>query len=324
MANKLKMDSGDSPNVAEALKELDGAAGGGSDPGEDMGSREVEIGAPEKPEADGDDAPEIGDARPSRRERRANRFAEAEEARIRAEERAKVLEQELERRNQQPVPVYQPPPQNQPDPLELATKRLQQEHEDLVATYNARFQATSGQLPPDEQAQFRERGWALKNKSEELAALRMMQKMGKLGPQQNQGMTEQQFVQMQLQSEFPEVYADPRLIQRAGLKFDELVLDGEPATIATSRKAMAEIQARFAPGRRPEPDQKLRQKLTGISAGPGSGPGGRGGRQTIEMTPDYIKMAVRTFRHLPRNQAIQKWANEVGPGLLEDLRREGR
>lgn len=324
MATKLKMDSGDSPNVQEALKELDGAAGGSDDQGLESQSREVEIGAPEKPEADGDDVPEIGDARPSRRERRANRFAEAEEARIRAEERAKVLEQELERRNQQPVPVYQPPPQNQPDPLELATKRLQQEHEDLVATYNARFQATNGQLPPEEAAQFRERGWALKNKSEELAAFRVLQKTGKLAPQQPQGLTEAQFYAMTYQQEFPEVMRDPKLAARAARRFDDLVDDGEPPDINTGRKAMAQVRDQFVPGRRPEPDQRLRQKLTGIGAGPGSGPGGRGGKQTIEMTPELRKMAVRAYKHLPPNQAIQKWANEVGPGFLEDMRREGR
>jgi hypothetical protein len=38
------------------------------------------------------------------------------------------------------------------------------------------------------------------------------------------------------------------------------------------------------------------------------------------MTPDLVKMAVRAFPKLTRDQAVQKWANEAGPGFLEDTR----
>ncbi len=327
MASKLKMDgSGDSAAVQEALKELDGGGSSGGGDG-DGGSREVTIGDPVDPaaaNADADDGGGGGSPQgPSRREKRANRFQENEEARIRAEERARVLEEELTRVRAQPAPQYQPPQQQGPDPIALAGERLKRDHEDLVKTYNARLKA--GDLTEKEAEEFRQRGWEIKEKSEELAAVRVLQKTGRLGQQQQpQGMTEQQFNQMTLANEFPEIMADPKLVQRAGLRFDEAVLDGEPPTMATTRKVMAEIQARFVPGKRPEPDNLLKQRLTGIGAGPGSGSGARGGRTTIEMTPELRKMAVRTYKHLPAGQAIQKWANEVGPGYMEDMRNDRR
>lgn len=318
MAGKLSMDGGNSPAVEEAMREAGDIS---SAPAE---SAEVTIGDPVTPQKD--DEPEVGEVgeRPSRRERRANRYQEAEEARIRAEERAKVLEEELRAaRQQQPQPQhYQPPSQQQgPDPIEQAAARLRQEHEDLVNTYNAKVQA--GSLTAEEAAQFRERGWKLTEKREELAAVRVLHKTGKLAPQP-QGLTQQDLLNMQLSTQYPEVYADPKLVKRAQLKFDELLLDGEPDSAATTAKALAYVRDQYGPTQRPAPDQGMKQRLTAVGAGARPGAGGRQQAPTLKMDKDMIKMAVKTYSHLPREQAIQKWANEVGPGFLEDVRGSGR
>ena len=317
MAGKLSMDGGNSPAVEEAMREVGDISSAAE-------SAEVTIGDPVTPQKD--DEPEVGEVgeRPSRRERRANRYQEEQEARIRAEERAKVLEEELRAARQQPQPQYQPPPQQQPgpDPLEQATANLRAQHEELVAFYNSRVKA--GDLTEEEATKIRERGWKLTEKREELATLRVLHKTGKLAPQP-QGLTQQDLINMQLSAQFPEVYADPKLLKRAQLKYDEMTeLDGEPHSPATTAKALAFVRDQYGPAQRPAPDQGMKQRLTAVGAGARPGAGGRQQAPTLKMDKDMIKMAVKTYSHLPREQAIQKWANEVGPGFLEDVRGSGR
>lgn len=325
-AAKLKMDSGDSPALKEAMEELHTASEGGGGGGEPRAEERV-IGDPITPPKDEPEIGEIAEPGQTRRQRHTNRYAEANEARLRAEERARVLEEQLAEARKQPQPVYhQPPHQQGHDPiaarLEMETQKLRQEHEDLVNTYNAKLQA--GNLTPEEAKEHRERGWKLTERREELAAIRAMHKAGRLVPQQQQQLTPQQLVNMQLETQFPEVYRDEKLMKRAQLKYDELVLDGEPDSAATTAKALAWARDNYGTMRRPDPDESTRQRLTGIGSGARSGGGNGNGKQSITMTPDLIKMAVRAFPKLTRDQAVQKWANEAGPGYLDDIRNNGR
>ena len=327
MAAKLTMSDASSAAQADieefqkAVGDIEAEAGGRApEPGE---TREVNIGDPVEPEKqrpDDDDA----DQRPGRRERRANRFAEAEQARIRAEAERDALKMLVEQQRQQPV--YQPPAPTGPDPFDVYEGKLKQEYQDLHEFYSAKLRAGE-QLSPEETQRFRDKGWELQGKQQQLNTARALQRMGIDPRRMNQQQPAPDINQAILSSEYPDVYGDQALLKRAGLIYDNMVLDGQPESLATSRAALKQAREKYGTRQRPEPDDSVRQKLSGLPSGPGNGGSRSNGGGTLKMTPELQKMAKSAYPKLfaeSPQKAYQKWANDVGPGFLEDERRAGR
>lgn len=300
------------------------------EPGE---PREVVIGDPVDPEREpAEDQDEPGT--PSRRARKANRYKELETEKVRLETEARMLREELERRNQQPAPVqYQPPQQQGPDPIAVAEANLRREYGELHEVYSVK--ANAGTLTKEEAESFRARGWELQNKTQLLNTAKAFRAAGltpevlarlKNGGGQANGTGES--VQQQIyRTEFPDIYRDPKLVARAQHEYQGLLLEGkDPDDINTGREALEIARRKYGTPQRPAPGRSERQQLSSLpSRGAGvSRDNGSGGGGSLKMDKVMIQMAVHTYPKLTRQQAIQKWANEIGPGLLEDERQNGR
>jgi hypothetical protein len=294
--------------------------------------REVTIGDPVEPvREEPDDAP--SEPSRSRRERKAARFSELEAEKIRLETENRLYREQLEQQRQQPAVQYQPPQQTGPDPFAVAEAKLQKEYQELHEVYALKSQ--SGALTPQEQESFRQRGWELNKKVQQLSAAQLLQRAGltpealqRLRQQPQQVDSQVEVTQAMLKQEFRDVYADPNLVRRAQLAFDNLVLDGmDPNDIQTGRRALENTRRQYGTPQRPAPGRSERQQLSSLPARGGGGGrenGSGGGGGSVKMTPELRKMATRAFPNLPADQAIQKWANMAGPGFNEDERRYGR
>jgi hypothetical protein len=244
-----------------------------------------------------------------------------------------MLREELDRRNAQPAPVHYQPPQPQgPDPIAVAEENLKREYAELHDVYNTKLKA--GELTPQDAETYRARGWQLQQKVQMVTVARGLRAAGltpdviaKLrngGGQQNPGETVQQQI---YRTEFPDIYRDEKLVARAQHEYQGLLLEGrDPDDINTGREALALARQKYGNPQRPAPGRSERQQLSslpsrgaGVNRDNGSGSGG-----SVKMDKEMVKMAVAAFPRLTRQQAIQKWANEAGPGFLEDERRQGR
>jgi len=328
-ARKLSLD-----DIGAGANEGAGAGGGGETElekaiaAEPVEHHEVTIGDPEVPQADDGEAGAGGadPQRPSRADRRSARYREVEEARIRAEERARVLEEELGRVRQQPAPqMYVPPPPQQqgPDPVAIAEARVRGEYDQMNELWQAKMR--SGQMSDADVKAFQEKSWEITKKMQELAAVRVQ----RVAPQNPGGMTQAQFIQFTLQSEFPDVYNDPAAMELAQAKWTLAVREQrKPDSIQTSREVLQEVRNALGRGNSPPPDHGTRNRLTSVRSGAqGAALQQTSNRpQTIDFGrhPEWKKMAVTMYSHLPPAQAMQKWANEVGQHVLEDERRAGR
>lgn len=112
-----------------------------------------------------------------------------------------------------------------------------------------------------------------------------------------------------LHAEFADVVSNPQALTFAKTEFERMVgIHGKPNNAQTAREAFL-VARQSMPGRRPPPTQQERQQFSAMPQGSGAG---GGAKKSIKVTKEIVTMATNLYPNLPRNQAVQKWVNEVG------------
>jgi hypothetical protein len=123
-----------------------------------------------------------------------------------------------------------------------------------------------------------------------------------------------------LRSKYPDIMGNPQYSTHTAHLFNAKKSAGLDDTRALE-EAVGETRKAFklkGPG--PSDIEKARY------AGPSTGLAGTtsSGKRAIMMSEDMKKIAIRANKGLPPEEAIRKWAKEVGPRVLEDEAKAGR
>lgn len=260
---------------------------------------EVSVEAPEPEEEEEDEASEVA---PSRRERRAGRMSARERAAA-AEAEAKVLREQLAERSR-PVPGNVPSVSSTAD-VDRKIRATYAELQRLEDDY-ARAQQTRT-LTAEREQEMRERAIELDIQKATLAAERR--------DILNAPRRAQDELTRQLQRENADVYGDPRALQFAAGRVNQLIAQGRKDSKELHDEVMEETR-RTILGKRPKPDAIERQRATGMSAGPRVAAPTAGRTIAMPKGSHYYKMAVSMYPELDAGAACQKWAQTVGKKLL--------
>jgi hypothetical protein len=269
-------------------------------------------------EQDDEDAPEEGEERISRRERRRNRFRELQGQNEELKKRLGTLE-ELAQRLPDSNAIASQVQQNlqaqqQGDPFEYELQRIRREQTELAELYHAK--RSKGELTAEQDREYRSRAQDLEDRRVDVIAER---KIRQRAPQQ--GLTEQQVVIANLRAQNPDVFGNQRTTTHAVAVYQQLVAQGFPQDMETANEAIERTREAFSlpsrsgSGRRrePAPTPSQRERYAGSPAG-GAGAGRAEPRaNTVKITPEVRIMADAAFPHIKDPVArLQKWVN--GPG----------
>lgn len=257
---------------------------------------------------DDDGAPEEEEPRPSRKQRRANRYREQEERANAAERERDELRERLDRlesshREQvqgfaRRVAESGPGPSSHEDSLAGVYKK----QEELLSDYNSLLK--SGQMTPDVERRYQDRYREIEREKLEAVAREQIQRM--------QPQIENDAQVRAIRERNRDVFGDHRASAWAKGRYEQMVADGEPASEATIEKAIDESRRRFRLGGYKEPTQRDRSRYTGSSPGP-AGSSGR----SFALTPQLKEWADETYPHIPESKRYQHWFNEVGKKMLD-------
>lgn len=261
---------------------------------------------------DDDDEPqrETVDQRPSRKERRTNRFREMEERAAAAERKAQELEEKLERRlaefNQQRAAPPPPPP-------ELTLQSVYKEQDELHAEYTEAYQRYQGNLPAHIQQQFTSRARDIDQKKLRAA---FAEEMGRrpAGPSPED-------IRMEvLKAKNVDVLGNQRTAKWAHGEYLKLLSQGAPDNESTLEKACENARYEFKLGGRGAPTRENKARYTGQSASRGgSATEKSSGSVSIKMTKEYKKMADAFAPYITdERKRYQHWVNKVGRHLTEN------
>lgn len=248
---------------------------------------------------DGTKTVDLGDEDPAprkpRRERRAER-QDDEVSRVRAElaaerERRAVLESQVARGFQD---LHQRVSQPQEDPYRKRVASIREEQESIQTMIR------NGALTdPAAVERARQRFYALNDEAEELAQERIItratERMARQQPQQSTAAEE-----ALIRSEFPDVLANQAATRFAVGEYHRLTAKGEPATLATTRKAMQAAAEEFQI-RRPTVPQlppSQQQRYGAINAQAGARTSGT----EIRLDKAQLKMAAARWPDLDEDQ----------------------
>jgi hypothetical protein len=103
----------------------------------------------------------------------------------------------------------------------------------------------------------------------------------------------------------------------AAIGYEQILLaKGKPASITTTREALAMAARDFGIGGQSAPTDASRRKFALPSGGDGEGAGG-GTQRTVPMTDGLKKLAEARYPHLEASAAHSKWATDVGQKLAK-------
>lgn len=259
---------------------------------------------------DGDEL-EIG-AAPSRQEKKANRYREAQEEARRAREEANAIRGELEQvkgylagmaQNQQRQQ------QTQEDPLESSLNELQEQQDALQSEYRAvaqRYAALGQEVPKDQYNAMIARGRKIDEKRSELYAEKAIRR----------AMPDQQRLQLemraqQLAQENADVYGNERALLWSRGRFAQLVASGEQDNRQLHDRVMEEARRQF--NMKPQREEnrispQARQHLSGV----GRGSVASGERRTYTMTKSDKELADTMYSYEKDSRVrYQRYVNEV-------------
>lgn len=259
---------------------------------------------------------EDGSPAPSRKERRKNEMARAEEARLAAEARAQEYQNRLDRQEQQIAEMRG-----------YLAAQHQRQQQDPNATVDKRIEALD-----DEAHDLLERAAALNGAGDRAGARAALKKreatlreaqyiynQSKAAPE-----IQKQFDDMrssmpdpqvqatynQAVSEFPWLTTDEDAASLVNAKLGQLLKAGRPRTIATIREAATAVAKRMGIGGRTPPSTQQRQRFAGVSAGE-SGAGEGGGRQMPEDNRTNRTLAQKSYPALEPKKAWAAWTRMV-------------
>jgi hypothetical protein len=259
---------------------------------------EVSVEAPESDEEED----EASEAAPNRRERRAGRMSSRERAAA-AEAEAKVLREQLAERNR-PVPGAAPHVASTAEVdrrIRSTYAELQRLEDDYARAQHSRT------LTAERETEMRERAIELDIQKATLAAERR--------DILNAPRRQQEELSRQLERENSDVYGDPRALQFAAGRVNQLIAEGRKDSKELHDEVMEEARQRIL-GKRPKPDAIERQRATGLSAGPRALSAAPSRTIPMPRGSHYYKMAVSMYPDLDAGAACQKWAQTVGKKLL--------
>jgi len=255
----------------------------------------------EAPEVEDDDDEPEAEVAPTRRERRAGRQTARERAAA-AEAEAKVLRELIQQR------PAERPTQQVPDTADV-DRRIRATYAELERLENDYIAAqTNKTLTPAMEREMREKAQELEIRKLELAAER---REVREAPNRRQ-----RDLADSLARDNADVYQNPRALQYAAGRVNQLIAMGEKDSKELHDKVMAETR-QVVLGIKPKPDAIDRQRATGMSAGPRALPTTT--RSTISMPKGshYYRMATALYPDLEPAQACQKWAQGPGKRLLQ-------
>lgn len=239
--------------------------------------------------------------RPARRERRESWKAGEEELR-RAREENEQLRQSQARLEAQVQARFADMQRQIPrgeDPYEREINQIRRDQELIQTTLR------SGAVQNEQEIErLRGRFYELDGRSKEVERARIKREvMDEV--QQRQAQQSGQYEEQALRSEFPEVIPNQQAMRWATGRYYQLVAEGKPATLATSRAAVQEAAEHYGL-RRPTvaaPTAAAQQRFGAVSAQ-------AGGRVTGEVRLDanQKKMALARWPNIEEHEAFGKMA----------------
>lgn len=267
----------------------------------------IELDEEDEDEKDDDSEEE----RPSRAQRRRERgLLRKENDELR--ERLARLEGQATALQQRPVVVQQPQQQTQEDP-DAQAMRAVIERTQALATRGQQLSSRKDAagnvigMTPEERAKYEQDWEALEQEKTDIMVRRAQRKLGGGQP----GMTQQDVARAMLVSEFPEVFADPKLVAYAHTRTQQMIaFEGKPNDMSTVRAALLETKNKMNPPKRPAPTPERKSRYEGVSrSGGGSDDDAR--PRTVTLTAQQQRMAEARWKNLPAKEAHKRFAREV-------------
>lgn len=278
--------------------------------GSDNEESEVED-KPELPKepVDKNEAIEVHVQRPSRQEKKANRFKEFEERTARAEkaaEEARREAQEARALHQQRLAHPQDQSTQQVHPAAQRLRQIDEETKRLHREYEA--VASRPGFTPQMQEEYEQRSMQLQTARIATIAQAAQQPL-------NEDDLYRKVAWRNFTSEHYDVFSDQKIANWAMGRWTQLVQgEGKADTRELAEEILDEARIKFGKqprrGRGSRPDAATQRRLSGVSAQGGGGGDAEVG--TVKMGAMERKMARELYDNLPPEQAYQKWAN--GPG----------
>lgn len=261
---------------------------------------EVEI----DPDADLD-----SDTRPeTRKERRANRFREAENKRVAAESRAEALAAENTRLMQLSTrPQVQQPQRSPTADLDQELSGVFRDQEALFREYADVERQHNGAVPADVHEKYLERSRSLDQKK---ASVHYRIEERHRAPHRAQ-----EALTMQLRNEWPDIYSNPKAIEYVVGAMQMRRARGE-ADSKELHDSCAQEARQVILGVRPAPDAAQRARASGVTRGGGALGAAPKGAGSIVFTRELKAIATAMYPRLTEAEAMQRWANKVGPKHL--------
>lgn len=278
---------------------------------------ELSVDPPAKDEDDdesGVKAVETPEQRETRRERRRERGRLRDDAKA-ATDRADRLERELSEhraRTDREIQMLrmerlaEKDDKGKEDPIQREVDAVHAEEDALLARWRG--------LTPEQQEAGRD-DYVNKMRAVERKKYQAYAKGAQ--PAQQPQMNEAQHAQMMLRGKYPQVYANQGAIRWANAQYNLRVAEGGQDSTPLAEEVMRDAMVRYNLGTPPGASDAERRRH--ISIGKGAGAGGNGKPRTIAMTKEYNAMADAAYSHVKDEKTRRaKWAQEVGPGLLDD------
>lgn len=127
------------------------------------------------------------------------------------------------------------------------------------------------------------------------------------------------YIQQRIRMDYPDICGNDRAMQFAEAYCRMKTATGRPMDWNLMAEGMEETRRQFGTTKAPAPTRETQQRYMGAPRGVGGAAAGNS-RQTIKMTPHYMKMAeawgsVR-YPNDPPKVVYQRWANTIGRKLI--------
>lgn len=263
---------------------------------------------PAKPvvKEDENDGTVLVDLEPARKPRKQRReeHQDDEVGRIRAqledERRARAALEQQVARGFQTIEQRQQPVE---DPYKKRISSIREEQESIQTMLR-----TGALTDPNAVERARTRFYALMEEAEDLRDQRVVEMAARRttqAPQQQSAAAEEAIIR----SEFPDVIGNPQAIRWATGEFYRLTASGEPATLATSRKAMQAAAETFKLRQPalPAVPPSQQQRYGAINGQAGARPAGA----EVRLDKTQKKMALANWPQLEEHEAYARMARLV-------------
>lgn len=270
------------------------------------GDIEVDLSEPEEedePDVELEQPNGVPGTRREKKQARGRRFEEVDQRLTQAEQRAEAAE----RRANEAVEWARRGgggTQQQEDPIDTESKRLEREERGLLAE----FEAAKGRMTDPQHQEFIRRGREIEEGKYRVFYYREQRRNQ---PSQQQVQAQQEI--QRFQTTYPDITSDPRYLTDCDGNYRRLVARGAAASWETIEKAVLETRSHFRlqNGHR-APDPSMRRKLQGSPKGASSA---GGESPTIRLSKQDQEMALAAFPELVKKggeaAAYKHYAKEV-------------